>query len=97
MLTACKTCKLSRKSHKTVIYDQSTQLLELLHMDVCGPMPVESMGNARYVLLIIDDYSGMYFTYFLKNKSEILTMFRNLKERYENMLGKNIKSIRCDN
>lgn len=65
---ACKTCKLTRKPHKTVLYDQSTQPLELLHMEVCGPMPVESMGNARYVLLIIDDYSGMYFTYFLKKK-----------------------------
>lgn len=94
---ACETCKLSRKPHRTITYDQSTEPLELLHMDVCGPMPVESIGRSRYILLIIDDYSGMYFTYFLKSKSEVLTSFRNFKEKYENILGQNIKRIRTDN
>lgn len=28
---ACKTCKLSRKPHKSVIYEQSSEVLELLH------------------------------------------------------------------
>jgi len=45
---SCKTCKLSRKTHKSIDYEQSNKILELLHIDVCGPMPVESIGGSRY-------------------------------------------------
>lgn len=93
----CKTCKISRKPHKSVIHEQSKEILELLHLDVCGPMPVESIGGSRYMLLIIDDYSGMYFTYFLKNKSNVFSTFITFKEKCKNVLGKSIESIRTDN
>jgi len=63
---ACKICKLSRMPHKSVMYEQSNEVLELLHLDVCGPMPVNSIGGSRYILLIVDDYGGIYFTYFLR-------------------------------
>lgn len=94
---ACKTCKLPRKPHKSVNYEQSNDTLQLLHMDICGSMPVESIGGSRYMLLIIDDYSGMYFTYFLKNKSDVLSTFKIFKRKCENMLGKEIKAVRTDN
>ncbi|GJT02417.1 retrovirus-related pol polyprotein from transposon TNT 1-94 [Tanacetum coccineum] len=35
----------------------SKQRLYLLHMDLCGPMRVESINGKRYVLEIVDDYS----------------------------------------
>ncbi|CAL1678231.1 unnamed protein product [Lasius platythorax] len=79
------------------MYDQSKEMLDLVHLDLCGPMPVESIGGARYVLLIIDDYSDMYFTYFLKNKSDTFYMFQVFKEKCKNILGKRIKRIRTDN
>lgn len=53
--------------------------------------------RVTYVLLIVDDYSGMYFTYFLKNKSETLSIFQIFSQKCENILGKNIKCIRTDN
>lgn len=95
---ACKTCKLSRRPHRSVIHDQSKEMLDLVYLDLYGPMPVESIGGARYILLIIDDYSNMYFTYFLKNKSDTFHMFQVFKEKCKNMLGgKSIKHIRTDN
>jgi len=94
---SCKTCKLPRKTHKSIDYEQSNEILELLHIDVCGPMPVESIGGSRYILLIVDDYSGMYFTYFLKNKSDVLHTLIIFKEKCNNVLGKRIKCIRTDN
>lgn len=93
----CKMCNLSRKPHKNVMYDQSEELLDLVHLDVCGLLPVNSIGGSRYILLIIDDYSGMYFTYFLKNKSDVFSTFQTFKERCENTLGRKIKRIRTDN
>lgn len=94
---ACKTCKLTRKPHKRVMYDQSSEVLDLVHLDICGPMPVESIGGSRYILLIVDDYTGMYFTYFLKNKSDAFSMFQTFNEKCKNILGKKIKRIRTDN
>ncbi|GFS63274.1 retrovirus-related Pol polyprotein from transposon TNT 1-94 [Trichonephila clavipes] len=35
----------------------SKRPLELLHMDLCGPMPTESQGGNKYFLSITDDYS----------------------------------------
>ena len=37
----------------------------------------------------IDDFSGMYFTYFMKHKNEVNEKFISLKEKYENLLGVN--------
>ncbi|GJW71615.1 retrovirus-related pol polyprotein from transposon TNT 1-94 [Tanacetum coccineum] len=34
--------------------------LYLLHMDLCGPMRVESINGKRYVLVVVDDYSRCY-------------------------------------
>jgi len=90
---SCKTCKLSRKTHKSIDYEQSNEISELLHIDVCGSMSVESIGGSRYILLIVDDYSSMYFTYFLKNKSDVLHMLITFKEKCNNVLGKRIKCI----
>ena len=55
--------------------DQSKSVMELVHADLCGPFPIESLNGSRYFLIIVDDFSGMYFTYFLKNKSECLDNF----------------------
>jgi len=94
---SCKTCKLPRKTHKSIDYEQSNKILELLHIDVCGPMPVESIGSSRYILLIVDNYYGMYFTYFLKNKSDVFHTLIIFKEKCSNVLSKRIKCIRTDN
>ena len=44
--------------------------LELLHMDLCGPMRVQSPGGARYMFVIVDDYSRFTWTIFLRSKDE---------------------------
>ena len=31
--------------------------LELLPMDLCGQMPVRSLGGAKYLYVIVDEYS----------------------------------------
>lgn len=44
-----------------------TLILELVHSDVCGPMPVSAFGGARYLLTFTDDFSRMTFGYLLKH------------------------------
>ncbi|KAL5567627.1 hypothetical protein UlMin_024202 [Ulmus minor] len=40
--------------------------LELVHIDVCGPMRTPSNGQNRYFIIFIDDYTIMTWVYFLR-------------------------------
>nr|GFB20946.1 hypothetical protein [Tanacetum cinerariifolium] len=51
------TGKIHRKHHKSKTAFASNKLLYLLHMDLCGPMRVQSINGKRYVLVVVDDYS----------------------------------------
>nr|GEW08642.1 Gag-Pol polyprotein [Tanacetum cinerariifolium] len=44
--------------------------LNLLHIDLCGPMRVASINGKRYILVIVDDYSRYTWTLFLHYKDE---------------------------
>ncbi|GJY84836.1 retrovirus-related pol polyprotein from transposon TNT 1-94 [Tanacetum coccineum] len=50
--------------------------LELIHMDLCGPIRVESINGKKYILLIIDDYSHYTWVYFLRTKDEAPEMIK---------------------
>ncbi|GKD40348.1 retrovirus-related pol polyprotein from transposon TNT 1-94, partial [Tanacetum coccineum] len=59
----CSTCSLgkSRKySHKPKAKDSNQEKLYLLHMNLYGPMRVESIPGKKYVLVIVDDYTSYY-------------------------------------
>jgi transposase InsO family protein len=76
---------------------RAKDILELVHSDVCGPMPVESWGGSRYFVMFIDDKSRKTFVYLIKHKSEVKDKFREFKALVEKQTGKSIKAIRTDN
>lgn len=76
---------------------RAKQILELIHSDVCGPMPVSSLGGARYLLTFTDDYSRKTFGYLLKNKSEVMSKFKIFKATVEKQTNFFIKRLRSDN
>jgi hypothetical protein len=43
--------------------------LELLHMDLFGPIAYISIGGSKYCLIIVDDYSRFTWVFFLQEKS----------------------------
>nr|GFA43722.1 integrase, catalytic region, zinc finger, CCHC-type, peptidase aspartic, catalytic [Tanacetum cinerariifolium] len=54
---ACAMGKNTKKTHKPKSEDTNQEKLYLLHMDLCGPMRVESINEKKYILVIVDDYS----------------------------------------
>ena len=67
------------KQHRLPFPDSgssSSSLLELVHMDVCGPLQVKSTGDARYLATFIDDYSRLCHVVPLEYKSEAAQAFR---------------------
>ncbi|GKA69667.1 retrovirus-related pol polyprotein from transposon TNT 1-94 [Tanacetum coccineum] len=57
LCSSCELGKAKRKSFHTKTTPSSKRRLQLLHMDICGPMRVESINGKKYVLVIVDDYS----------------------------------------
>ena len=76
---------------------RASEPFELVHSDVCGPMPVPSFGGSRYFVTFIDNYSRHTFVYFMKNKSEVLEKFKEFNNYAVNATGKPIKILRSDN
>ena len=65
--------------------------------DMFGTMDCPSPSNLRYYVSFIDDYSRRTFVYFLKNKSEVFSWFKEFKSLVENQTRRKIKCLRIDN
>lgn len=85
--TLCGGC-LKGKQTVTVFPSHSLSrtscVLELVHMDVMGPMRTISKGGARYILTLVDDYSRYAVAFMLKNKSQVPDKIKFFKNLYEN-------------
>nr|GFA71350.1 retrovirus-related Pol polyprotein from transposon TNT 1-94 [Tanacetum cinerariifolium] len=57
LCSACEQGKIHQKHHKSKSASASNKPLYLLHMDLCGPMRIQSINGKRYVLVVVDDYS----------------------------------------
>ena len=75
---------------------RAQDLLELVHLDVCGPMSTQARGGYEYFITFIDDYSRFGYVYLMKRKSEAFEKFKEFRVEVENQLGKWIKAIRSN-
>ena len=71
--------------------------LELVHSDLCGPLPSASFSGFKYFLTFNDDYSRCTWVYFLKLKSEVFNMFLAYKALVEKQSGHQIIKLGSDN
>ena len=93
---ACARGKQVRNSFKLKNYVSTTRPLEMLHMDLCGPMRVTSRGGKRYVLAIVDDYSHFTWTLFLASKDKTFEKFLVFLKRAEKRVGHSLVCLRSD-
>ena len=75
----------------------ATEILELVHTDVCGKMNTKSLSGGEYFLTFVDDKSRHTWSYILKQKSEVFDKFIQWKTMVENISGRKIKTLRSDN
>ena len=76
---------------------KSEQPLDLLHMDVCGPMPTRSLGGSRYVATVLDDSTGYSIVIPFARKSEVAEVVIKTFTMLERSLDRKIKAVRTDN
>ncbi|GJS17606.1 putative ribonuclease H-like domain-containing protein [Tanacetum coccineum] len=93
---ACNKGKQHRASCKKVKERTIREPLELLHMDLFGPVSVESINKKKYCLVVTDDCSKFSWVFFLAYKDETYDMLHDLIVGLENRLRHKVKTIRCD-
>jgi hypothetical protein len=65
----CRACQAGKQvgthhPHKNIVMT-TDKPLELLHMDLFGPIAYISIGGSKYCLVIVDDYSRFTWVFFL--------------------------------
>jgi len=76
--------------------ERASDLLELIHTDVCGPMSTTARGGFQYFITFTDDFSKYGYVYLMKHKSETFEKFKEFQNEVENQRGKKIKALRSD-
>ena len=76
--------------------ERTSNLLDLIHSDVCGPMSTCAINGCSYFITFTDDFSRYDYVYLVRHKSESLDEFKEFKTKVENQLNKSIKALRLD-
>ena len=76
--------------------EKTTNLLENIHSDVCGPMETAAIDGERYFVTFIDEASGRLAVSLLHSKGDVFENFIAYRQRAEKDTGKEIKSFRTD-
>ncbi|XP_070026120.1 uncharacterized protein [Nicotiana sylvestris] len=93
---ACVKRKQVRSPFKPKKEVSTSSPLDILHMDLCGPMRVPSRGGKKYIFVIMDDYSRFTWTLFLRTKDETFPVFATFVKKIQVNMSHNVVSIRSD-
>nr|GEY68936.1 retrovirus-related Pol polyprotein from transposon TNT 1-94 [Tanacetum cinerariifolium]GEY68939.1 retrovirus-related Pol polyprotein from transposon TNT 1-94 [Tanacetum cinerariifolium] len=69
----CLTCQIGKSkkhTHKPKAENTNLEVLNTLHMDLCGLMRVQTINGKKYILVIVDDYSRFTWVKFFRSKDE---------------------------
>nr|GEU53353.1 hypothetical protein [Tanacetum cinerariifolium] len=95
--SACAMGKSTKKTFKPKSEDTNQEKLYLLHMDLCGPMRVESVNGKKYIIVIVNDYSRFTWVKFLRSKDETLDFIIKFLMMIQVRLKVPVRRIRTDN
>jgi hypothetical protein len=90
----CIQAKMAKKPFPTI--HRNSQILELIHFDICELNGILTRGGKSYFITFIDDFSRYTYVYLMKNKDEAFSMFKRYKYEVENKKEKKIKILRTD-
>ncbi|GJT58232.1 retrovirus-related pol polyprotein from transposon TNT 1-94 [Tanacetum coccineum] len=97
LCSACQLGKSKKHTHKPKTENTNLEVLNTLHMDLCGPMRVQTINGKKYILVIVDDYSRFMWVKFLRSKDETLDFIIKFLKQIQVGLNKTVRYIRTDN
>lgn len=94
----CGICTMGRE-HKEVatkVREKATEILQVVHSDLCGPMQTVGLSGERYFITFIDETGGRVSLSLLRTKDQALATFQAYRARAEKSSEKEIKAFRTD-
>ncbi|GJZ86650.1 retrovirus-related pol polyprotein from transposon TNT 1-94 [Tanacetum coccineum] len=97
LCSACQLGKSKKHTHTPKAENTNLEVLNTLHMDLCGPMRVQTINGKKYILVIVDDYSRFTWVKFLRSKDETPEFVIKFLKQIQVGLNKTVRYIRTDN
>ncbi|KAJ9536778.1 hypothetical protein OSB04_un000002 [Centaurea solstitialis] len=90
----CESCLSGKMTKEPFNKDneRASDLLEIVHTDVCGPFSHEARGGYRYFITFTDDFSRYGYVYLMRHKSKSFEKFREYQNEVQNQLDRKINS-----
>lgn len=99
-LEFCEHCLYGKQKQVSFLKDGHNlkeKPLELVHLDIFGPVEVSSLGGAKNLVTFLDDCTRKVWIYLMANKSEGFSKFKVFKALVENQRDHKIKCLKSDN
>ncbi|GKE69567.1 retrovirus-related pol polyprotein from transposon TNT 1-94, partial [Tanacetum coccineum] len=96
----CSGCQLGKSreaTYKSKMINIIMEVSHTLHMDLYGPLRVQSINGKKYILVIVDDYSRFTWVEFLRSKDETPAFVINLLKQLLVSLNKTVRFVQTDN
>lgn len=77
-LPLCDSCVVAKQKElpfPSQVAHRTSNVLDLVHIDISGKIHVSSLGGSNYYLTLTDDYSRYSWTYPMKRKSDTFPIF----------------------
>ncbi|KAK8572986.1 hypothetical protein V6N12_029026 [Hibiscus sabdariffa] len=83
-MDVCESCLLGKmtKAPFNGKSERASDLLGLIHSDVCGPMNTQARGGFHYFITFTDDFSRYGYIYLMRHKSEALEKFKEFRNEW---------------
>nr|GEU49359.1 hypothetical protein [Tanacetum cinerariifolium] len=96
LCSSCEVSKAKRISFKSKVVPSSKGKLNLLYMDLCGPMRDASINGKKYILVIVDEYSRYTWNLFLHSKDETPEVLKESLTMIQRNLQALVITVRTD-
>jgi len=94
----CEPCVLAKHHREPFPQSdsRSTKPMQLVHMDVCGPLQATSMGGSHYFATYLDDYSKLSVVQPIHRKSDVASITKEVLAQMERLSGHLVRTVRTD-
>nr|GFB62664.1 integrase, catalytic region, zinc finger, CCHC-type, peptidase aspartic, catalytic [Tanacetum cinerariifolium] len=97
LCSACQLRKSKKHIHKPKAENTNLEVLNTLHMDLCGRMRVQTINGKKYILVIVDDYSQFTWVKFLRSKDKTPDVVIKFITQIQVGLNKTVRYVCTDN